>query len=152
MATKADFNAEEWSKLLQGPPLAGLLVIAAERGGTIRESLSMGRVYAEARQRHDSSDLVNEIIASQPEVDPQRYGSPEALRTQGIASLREAAALLREKAGDEDARAYGEFVLDLARTVAGSHKEGGFMGFGGKDVSDAEQAAIDEIAGAVGAS
>jgi hypothetical protein len=34
----------------------------------------------------------------------------------------------------------------VAETVARAHKEGGFLGFGGKEVSDKEQAALDRIA------
>lgn len=46
----------------------------------------------------------------------------------------------------EDAEAYRRFVLDVARAAAEAHKEGGFVGIGGKQVSEAEQAAIDDIA------
>jgi len=45
MTKKAEFNAEEWSVVLQGPPIAGMMVITAERGGTLRESVSMGKAY-----------------------------------------------------------------------------------------------------------
>ncbi len=34
----------------------------------------------------------------------------------------------------------------MAETVARAHKEGGFLGIGGKEVSEAEQAALDRIA------
>ena len=50
MTSKAEFNGEEWSRLLEGPALAGLIVIAAERGGTIRESISMAKAYNAARE------------------------------------------------------------------------------------------------------
>jgi hypothetical protein len=33
--------------------------------------------------------------------------------------------------------------------VARAHKEGGFLGIGGKEVSESEQAALDEITGLV---
>ena len=41
MTTKAEFNAEEWQNVAEGPALGGLIVIAAQRGGTIRESVQM---------------------------------------------------------------------------------------------------------------
>jgi len=34
--------------------------------------------------------------------------------------------------------------------VAGAHKEGGFLGIGGKEVSDAENEALDELSMALG--
>lgn len=42
MTKKADFNADEWAKVVEGPLLAGMQVITADRGGTIRESMAMG--------------------------------------------------------------------------------------------------------------
>ena len=50
MTTKADFNAEEWERVLQGPAIAGLIVVAAQRGGTIREGMQMAKEYREARE------------------------------------------------------------------------------------------------------
>lgn len=37
-------------------------------------------------------------------------------------------------------------MLSLAEAAANAHREGGILGVGGKRVSDAEQAALDEIA------
>ncbi len=66
MTKKADFNAEEWSKVVEGPLLAGIRVITADRGGTIRESLAMGQVYAHARQQQGASELLDELVATPP--------------------------------------------------------------------------------------
>jgi hypothetical protein len=35
--------------------------------------------------------------------------------------------------------------MGVAEAAARAHKEGGFIGIGGKEVSEAEQAALDEI-------
>src|SRR3954464_1796297 len=71
MTRKADFNAEEWSTVAEGPLYAGLRVIAASRGGTVRESLAMGRVYKDARTQHGESELLDELVASPPTLDPK---------------------------------------------------------------------------------
>src|SRR5438105_2026595 len=55
MTGKADFTDEEWDLILEAPPSAGLLVITADRGGSVRESFSMAKAYAEARQQHGES-------------------------------------------------------------------------------------------------
>ena len=34
MTRKADFNAEEWSTVVEGPLFAGLKVVSSHRGGT----------------------------------------------------------------------------------------------------------------------
>jgi hypothetical protein len=147
MTEKAAFNAEEWSKLVEAPALVALRVIAADRGGTIRESLSLGRAYAEARS--DGSGLFQEIVSSAPQVDPSELKDPGALPQRAESAVREALALLEQKATAEEVEAYRDFLLKVAETVARAHKEGGFLGIGGKEVSESEQAALDEITGLV---
>jgi hypothetical protein len=41
-------------------------------------------------------------------------------------------------------------VIAVAETVAGAHREGGFLGVGGRDVSEREQTALDEIRATLG--
>ena len=150
MTRKADFNAEDWSVVLQGPPIAGMIVITAERGGTLRESVSMGQAYVEARQQQGESELLGEILAARPELDQTRFSSPDELRSQGLARLRDAVQLLEQKATPEEVEDYKQFIVTLAAKVASAHKEGGFLGAGGKPVSESEQAALDEIASTLG--
>lgn len=151
MTKKADFNAEEWSLLLEAPPIAGMIVAVAERGGMIRESLSMARAYSEARrQRQDGSELLEEIVSAQPGLDPQRFQSVEQLRSAGLQRVREATELVESKATDEEAEGYKRFIVTVADTVAHAKKEGGVLGIGGKQVSEQERTAIEEIAATVG--
>lgn len=49
-------------------------VVTAERGGTIRESLAIGKAYAEARKHHGESQLLDAMVASPPALDPARAG------------------------------------------------------------------------------
>ena len=143
MATKADFNAEEWSTIVEAPLLAGARVASAGRGGVIRESLAVSRIYTDARQAHGESPFLDELVSSPPGIDPQRLagGGADASRER----LREAVRLVSEKGSPEDLDAYRGFVLNVARAAAEAHKEGGFAGIGGKKVSDEEQAVLDEI-------
>jgi hypothetical protein len=145
MTTKADFNAEEWSTVLEAPILAGLRVVAADRGGTIRESLAIGKVYSEARRAQGQSQLLDELVASPPAVDPQRLQGAGDIARAVVERLRDALRLVSEKGTAEDADAYKRFVADVAQAAAEAHKEGGFVGIGGKQISDAERAALDEI-------
>jgi hypothetical protein len=151
MTRKADFNAEEWSTVVDGPLYAGMRVISADRGGTLRESLAMGRVYQEARQQHGESELLDELVKSPPSVDPdqlrQAGGNIADLATE---RLREAIRILEAKAAPAEVDAYKKFVMTVAQAVASAHKEGGFLGIGGKQISDAENQALDEISTALG--
>jgi hypothetical protein len=151
MTDKAAFNAEEWSRLVEAPALVALRVIAADRGGTVRESLSLGRAYAEARQSGDSG-LLEEIVSSAPQVDPSGLKDPGALDQRAREALRESLQLLEQKATPDEVEAYRQFVLKVGETVARAHKEGGFLGIGGKEVSESEQAVLDDLASTLGKS
>jgi hypothetical protein len=150
MTRKADFNAEEWSRVLQGPPVAGMIVMAAERGGTLRESIQMGQAYTEARQRQGASELLDEIVSSNPEFDREAFSSPDDLRRRGAERLRESVQVLEQKATPDEVEDYKRFILELAERVARAHKEGGFLGMGGKEISPAEQAVLDQLAATLG--
>ena len=149
MTRKADFNAEEWSLLQEGPALAGLLVVTAERGGMIRESMSMAQVYGETK-RKGGNELLDELVSSPPQLDPTRFRSPDELQGHALQRLGEAVGLLESKATAEEADAYKHFALDVAERVASAHKEGGFLGVGGKPVSEKEDAALNRVAETLG--
>ena len=150
MTRKAEFNAEEWSLVLEGPPTAGMIVITAQKGGTIRESISMAKTYTEAREEYAGTELLDEVLAARPELDPNRYRSPEEAHDQGLQRIRDAVALLEVKAAPEEVEGYKRFTLEVAERAAVAHKEGGFLGIGGEEVSEAERAALDELAATLG--
>lgn len=145
MTTKAEFTQEEWDAVLEGPPSAGMIVVTASRGGTFRETFAIGKAYAEARKQHGASELLDEIVSAKPERDHTRYHSPEELKQAGLKHLRDAVAVLEQKAAPAEVEDYRKFVLTLADRVANAHREGG------QAVSDAERQAIDEISDALGA-
>jgi len=144
MTGSADFTPEEWEQIVEGPTGAGMVVITAQRGGTFRETFSMAKAYAEARQQHGESEFLDELVSTKPKIDRTRHGSPDELKQRALGELREAVGLLEQKATPEEVEDYGRFVLGLAERVAAAHREGG------EAVSEAERAAIDEIADALG--
>jgi hypothetical protein len=152
MTRKAEFNAEEWATVVNAPLYAGMRVISAERGGTLRETAAIGRVYQEARARQGESELLDELVKSPPSIDPERMraagGDVAVVTTQ---QLRDAMAILETKATPAEIDDYKRFVMTVAQEAAAAHKEGGFLGIGGKPVSDAENRALDEISSSLGA-
>jgi hypothetical protein len=151
MTRKADFNADEWSTVVDGPLYAGLRVIAASRGGTLRETVAMGRVYQEARAHHGESELLDELVKSPPSIDPDRVGEAQGnIAALAQQQLRDAMGIVEAKSTPAEADSYKKFVMTVAEAVAGAHKEGGFLGIGGKQISDAENHALDEISTALG--
>ena len=142
MTTSSDFTPQEWEQVLEGPPSAGIIVITAQRGGTLRETVSMAKAYAEARQHHGQSELLDEIVSAKPEIDHTRYRSPEELKERSLAHLHDAVALLEAKAQPQELEEYRGFVVTLARKVAEAHREGGRAE---DPVSDSERSAIAEV-------
>jgi hypothetical protein len=131
--------------VLEGPPAAGLLIITASHGGTLRETIAMSKAYAEARAEHGDSELLDEIVAEKPRIERGgKVHNPEELRDQSLACLTDVTALLQDKATVEERDEYRRFVLTVANKVAAAHREGG------KQVSPPEVQAIQDITTALG--
>jgi hypothetical protein len=141
---KADFTEEEWKLVLEAPPSAGLIVAAAQRGGTFREAFAISKAYVDARKEHGESELLDAIASAKPQLDRHRLGSGPELKDNGLQIIREAVALVEGKGTPEEVDEYKRFVVTLAHKVAAAHREHG------ADVSPAEQAAIDEISATLG--
>jgi len=146
MTTKSDFTTEEWQLILEAPPSAGMIVVTAQRGGSFRESIAMAKAYVEARQQHGESELLDEIVAAKPERDHTHYHTPDELKQSGLKHLRDSVALLEGKATPVEVDEYRRFIITLSHRVAAAHREHGVA------VSESEQAAIDEITGALNGS
>jgi hypothetical protein len=142
MTAKADFTEQEWEVVLEGPTSAGMIVITAQRGGTLRETVSMAKAYAQARQLHGQSELLDAIVAAKPKVDHVHAGSLEELKERYLGHLRDAVALLSGKATTEELDEYKRFTVNLADEVAHAHREGARNE---DPVSDTERAAIVAI-------
>ena len=164
MANKTSFTPDEWTKLLESPMMAGLAITAAEPSGLwglLKESLSSGWALLEARTS-GPNELIKALAtdfgtsegrtAARDGVQARLSGSkPAEIRDKAIAALREAAAIVDAKAPAE-AGAFKDWLKQIAQKTAEASTEGGFLGFGGVQVSEAEKATLAEIAGALGAS
>lgn len=142
MTGKADFTEEEWNLVREGPPTAGMIVLVSSKGGSFRETWALAKTFAEARKQHGESELLDALVADRP--DTPRYGSPEEAEQQGLERIRQAVALLRQKATPDDVAGYGTFVKEVARRVAEAHKEES-----GQAVSAEEQEAMAKIESAL---
>jgi hypothetical protein len=148
MTTHADFTDEEWKTVLEGPTSAGMIVTTAERGGTFRETFAMAKAFTEARQDHGASELLDEIVTHRPETDRAKAHSKEEMREHGLQNIRDAVALVTDKATPAELGDYRLFVVTLAKKVAAAKKEKGSE----DGISPAEAEAITEIEGALGVS
>jgi hypothetical protein len=145
MTDKAAFNAEDWSVVTAAPVVTAMIVIAADRGGTMRETVALSHAYAHARATREEP-LIQAILAAPPKAGAAPVEPPaEPPREEGLDLLRRAVGILERLATDGEVVAYKQFVWGLAQAVARAHREGGFLGIGGVEISEKEQVVLDEI-------
>jgi hypothetical protein len=165
MADKASFTPEEWARVVASPMVASMAITAADPSGLwglLREAMSGGWALVEAKRDAAASPLVKAVA--------EDIGSPETrtasrdwlqaefkgveigdVRRKAVEELRAVAAILDGKA-PEDAPAFKIWLREVAQKAAEAGSEGGFLGFGGVAVSEAEKATLAEISAALGVS
>lgn len=160
MANKTNFTTEEWKTLIEGVMMSGLAVTAAEPSGiwgVLKESFASSKAIIEGRSGSD--ELVKAIEAEFETSEGRTFaregfreklaGAKAAeLKAKCIDTLKQVAAILEAKA-PEDAEAVKKWFYHISEKVAEADAEGGFLGFGGTQVTDAEKAALGEISSAL---
>jgi len=161
MASKASFTAEEWGRILSSPMVAGMAVTAADPSGVwglLKEGMAGGWALVEARQ--NANALVKAVADDFATGDGRsaarsalqaRFTSKnlDELKNAALAELKAIAGILDAKA-PEDAVAFKAWLQQVAQKAAEAGTEGGFLGFGGVAVSDAEKATLAEISRSLG--
>jgi hypothetical protein len=104
----------------------------------------MSKAYAEARQQHGESELLDEVVSARPKLERTSYRTPEELREGCLQQIRDAIGVLDGTATPEEIDEYKAFIVHLTHKVAAAHREGG------QDVSPAESDAIQAIADTLG--
>lgn len=158
MTTKADYTADEWQVLVDVPTLAGLAVMMSGKSGlgTMKEAVALTQSVVDGREDHPSVSLIQAIIdgrlkGSDKSTAETFTNNPytglgiEKFMATVAERCKAAAEILAKKAPAEEASAFRAWVLQIAENVAKAAREGGFLGFGGTQVSTEEVAAIDRI-------
>jgi len=160
MATKADFTTEEWNQIQRAPFMVGLAVVAASPSGpfgVVKELFAVGKMLGEVKAHGSSNELIKALVADieagakDLSAPAELKGkTPDQVRSYGIESVRQVAALVEKKAKPEEAQGFKQWLVTVAQKVAEAAKEGGFLGFGGTQVSEQEAATIKELSTALG--
>ena len=169
-----NFSEDELQLLATLPQSIGSAVAFAGRSGlfgTGKEMLASGEALMAGLRDYPHNALIQAIVPEPAAADTQaelaqarktREWAMARLRAKGITSAekmtaqtledaREVARLLNDKLDPGTAAEYRAWVLDVAEKVAMASTEGGFMGFGGTRLSDAEKALVAAIRSALGA-
>ncbi len=157
MAKKSDFTLEEWQLILSLPQVASLyLALASPSGplGLVQEMIASTKGIVEALKASSGNELIDAVAADMREKAEkrERIEAPlkpgndlSEMKAQCLKAFRDVAALLSQKAA-ADAAQYKQWVYESAQNSANAAKEGGVFGIGGERVSEAETAALQEIA------
>jgi hypothetical protein len=120
--------------------------------------MASARGIVETLKSSSGNELIDAVAADYREKAEKRERmeppfelsrEPSELKAQCLQICRELATLLAHKAPG-DAEAYKRWVYQAAQNSASAAREGGFFGIGGESVSEAEAAALQEVAAALG--
>lgn len=157
------YTNEEWKALIETPVTVSRAIIAVSPSGAVgtsQEVLAMRNSLKDVLQKTSNPLLqtVRQHLQSQENAEAiwrdvqtsfkDRWDAAN-VRQIALSTCQRCVSLLK-KSSAQDAQAYKEFVYTVARKVAEAAKEGGFMGIGGKAISDAEQSLLNDISNTLG--
>ena len=158
MTTKNDFTEDEWTRVLRAPMVAGMAISLADPGGPIEATKETMATVRTATNPPSREQLLTEV-ALELQAEVQQHHNPlKGFKPTGAGSspgqlvldeLRAVAVIVAAKATAEEAEAFGSWLVAAAQAAAEAAKEGGFMGFHAVQVSEREQAMLDQVREAV---
>lgn len=163
MANQLHFTPEEWVKVLESVMLAGMAVSAADPNGLwgmTKEAFASRSALNASKLDAQSNELIKAVLEEYQSTEGKaviqealmkRFASaePADCLQRSLASLREVSAILDARA-PHDAAAFKDLLIGISQKVAEASLEGGFLGFGGVRVSDAEKATLADIKKSLG--
>jgi hypothetical protein len=163
MAKQDNFTPEEWTLLRLAPSLVASGTSAADPSGifsSVKEAVAGAAGMAEAFKANSGLELFASLASDRsiPGMPDPKSMLGEGTREQQMQNfkgavlerVKSAADLVAQKASPAEADAYRNMLVAIAQKAAEASKEGGFLGFGGVRVSDAERAFITEVRSAAG--
>ena len=158
VTTKSDFTDDEWARIVRAPFVAGMAISLADPGGPIEATKETVATLKSATSPPSREQLLAEVALEVQAMmqekrsplsgyKPTADGAPPG--EQVLEELRAVQALVAAKAAAEEAEAFGRWLITAAQAAADAAKEGGFMGFGAKQVSEREEAMLDQVRAAV---
>jgi hypothetical protein len=157
MTSKTDFTPEAWQAILAAPAAITQLVVTASfgLGDLIKEGKAMSQqLQAFVQQPGDLPLLVALASDLKQQMDSHKVtkstSTPEkqdaaVQKAQTIAGLKTAISAVDATATPEEAVQLKQWLYSVGDAVAKAAKEGDHFGFGGQQVSAAEEAVLVEI-------
>jgi hypothetical protein len=160
VTTKSDFTEDEWPRVVRAPFVAGMAISLADPGGPIEATKETMATLKSATNPPSREQLLTEVALEIQDMAQRKQSPLSGYRPnaegatageQVLEELRSVQALVSAKAAPDEAAAFGRWLVTAAQAAADAAKEGGFMGFGAQQVSEREQAMLDQVRAAVSA-
>jgi hypothetical protein len=157
MTTKSDFSDEQWARIVRAPFVAGLAISLADPGGPIEAAKETSATLKSATNPPSREQLLAEVALDLQAMVQKRHNPLKELHftkdsapgPQILEELRAVASIVASLATPEESDAFGRWLIATSQAAADAAKEGGFMGFGAHQVSEGEQAMLDQVRAAV---
>ena len=155
MTSKQDFTDEEWARIRRAPLVAGVAISLADPGGPIEIAKETVATLRSATLPPSQEELLASVALdvqamTQHKQNPLGDFKPRAGQ-QVLEELKAVNELVTAKATPEEVEAFRGWLLAAAQAAANAGKEGGFLGFGGEQVSAGERQMLDQVRAALGA-
>jgi len=163
MTNKADFSPEQWQLLLDVPIMVGMGVMVAGKSslGTVKESFAISKEIFEAVKAYPENELIQAVVnarlkdkekstAESLSDNPYMSKGRDGLVDAAVEKCQQVCQLLAEKCAEAEARQFKQWSMQIGEKVAMAASEGGFLGFGGEQVSEEEKTALAKISQALG--
>jgi hypothetical protein len=154
MTSKQNFTDEEWTRVRRAPLVAGVAISLADPGGPIEMAKETMATLRSATLPPSQEELLASVALDLQATTQHKQNPLGDFKPRGgqqvLEELKAVNQLVTAKATPEEAEAFRRWLLVAAQAAADAGKEGGFMGFGGEQVSAGEQRMLDQVRAALG--
>ena len=158
MTAKSDFTEEEWIRVRRAPFVAGMAISLADPGGPIEVTKESMATIKSATNPPSREQLLTEIALDIQSMTQQKQNPLRDFTLskgakpgqQVLDELRAVKGIVTLKATTAETNAFSPWLVMTAQAAADAAKEGGFLGFGAKQVSQGEKDMLDQVRSALG--
>lgn len=165
-SVKSQYSDDEWFLISSVPSMVGAAMAGAGKSGilgTAKEAMASMKSFVAGKSDYPDNQVIAAVLEkaesfgeakekagayrekAMAQFKEQNISNPEEFNNYMLDNSRKAIALVKERQGDKEANEYQEWCISVAKKVAEAASEGGFMGFGGEQISDGEKALMTEL-------
>ena len=154
MTSKQDFTDDEWTRVRRAPLVAGVAISLADPGGPIEMAKETMATLRSATLPPSQEELLAAVALDLQAMTQHKQNPLGDFKPRGgqqvLEELKAVNQLVTATAAPEEAEAFRRWLLTAAQAAADAGKEGGFLGFGGEQISAGEQRMLDQVRAALG--